>query len=195
MAVIRRGASGDGWYAFPEEGSSFYIPPSIAQEFSLEDGMVLTGEIFSELAERCCYWQAMKKAVELLARREHSRKELGDKLKQRDFPGETVSSVLHALEQRSYLDDRRFAESWVRTRLRKKPEGRRRLASGLASKGVSRETAEGVLDGIDFDRVLAQAGEQLKSRSKKSREKLIRSLAARGFSYGEIMRFLESDEQ
>lgn len=191
MAVIRRGTSRDGWYAFPEEGSSFFIPPAVAQELSLKDGQTVSGEELHKLQDRCLSWQARSKAVELLARREHSRRELEQKLIQRGYSQETISRVLDGLEERGYLDDRRFAESWVGSRIRRKPEGKRKLASGLAAKGVHREIIEEVLQGVDTRQLLTAAYEQLEGKAGGDREKLLRSLAARGFAYQEIRRFFE----
>ncbi len=190
MAVVRRGASGDGWFAVSEEGSSFFIPPSLFMEFQLREGMELSGEQLGQLASACLMWQIRKKAVELLSRREHSRHELRLKLLNRSYPAALVEPVLDEMEQRSYLDDRRFAETWINSRLRRNPEGRARLSAGLAARGVSRDIIDDALRFADCTAALEQVYEKLSSRPSMTKEKLLRALMRKGFSYAEIQRML-----
>ena len=58
-------------------------------------------------------------AVELLARREHSRRELVRKLDARGFPAELVLRVLDELERTGVLANARFTDSFVRSRVAK----------------------------------------------------------------------------
>ncbi|NBB91208.1 MAG: regulatory protein RecX, partial [Spirochaetes bacterium] len=53
--------------------------------------------------------EATEKAIELLARSEHSRFLLSRKLLQREFPEGVIRDALDRLAERGYLDDRRFA--------------------------------------------------------------------------------------
>jgi regulatory protein len=81
-------------------------------------------------------------ALELLARRPYSRLELRRRLQRRGFPRAVVDSSLAALEARSLLDDRAFARSFVRDRLRLRPRGKRRLSQELREKGLDSSTIE-----------------------------------------------------
>ena len=66
-----------------------------------------------------CYDRALK----LLALREHSRKELENKLRQKGCSADDIIIALDRLEEENFLSDRRFCESYIRSRLRKSPEG------------------------------------------------------------------------
>lgn len=55
--------------------------------------------------------------MDCLARREHSRKELSDKLRPRCEDPADLERVLDALVEDGLLSDERFAESWFRSRL------------------------------------------------------------------------------
>lgn len=57
------------------------------------------------------------KGIGLLARREHSRRELADKLKARGAEPDAVEAAIGRLADRGYQDDRRFAGSLIRTRI------------------------------------------------------------------------------
>ena len=81
------------------------------------------------------------RAIGLLARREHSRAELQDKLQQRDFPSLQVTEVLTALQQAGLVSDRRFAEQFVRMR-QQRGHGVQRIRRELRERGVDGELIE-----------------------------------------------------
>ena len=55
--------------------------------------------------------------LRLLARREHSQKELLDKLAQRGFLREEVEPVIATLAEQNWQNDARYAECYVRQRI------------------------------------------------------------------------------
>ena len=84
-----------------------------------------------------------ERALRLLARREHSRFELSRKLGQAGFAQHEIDPLLDDFEERKWLSDRRFAESWVadhRTR-----SGSVKLAYELRQRGVGEAIIEDVL--------------------------------------------------
>lgn len=89
-------------------------------------------------------------ALKLLARREHSRHELGRKLARR-FPTEVIERVLDRLIGEKLLDDRRFAEVFIRDLLRRTPCGLRLIRRKLAERGVSEDDVEAVLEAVSPD--------------------------------------------
>lgn len=58
-------------------------------------------------------------AIRLLSRREHSCKELQQKLHARGFDAGLIDEVLAALQTENLLSDDRFAESYVRSKMHK----------------------------------------------------------------------------
>ncbi|MFP4153772.1 MAG: regulatory protein RecX [Alkalispirochaeta sp.] len=81
-------------------------------------------------------------ALEILARRDHSDRELRTKLRRRGFSVSVIDSVLRELSSLGYQSDQRFAESWVRSAMRRGDRSRNFLIAGLQTKGVSRDLAE-----------------------------------------------------
>lgn len=76
------------------------------------------------------------KALELLARREHSRLELRQKLIQRGYAPDRVDSALEQLMAERLLDEGRYAELYACTRA-DKGYGPLRIACELRERGVS----------------------------------------------------------
>jgi regulatory protein len=89
-------------------------------------------------------------ALDLLARREHSRCELERKLGARGFPEELISPTLDALEESGELASARFTESFIRTRAAK-GQGPARIRAELAERGIDREQAAELLQEADID--------------------------------------------
>ena len=80
-------------------------------------------------------------ALQLLARRELTEKELRSRLVDRDHPRDEIDRVItHLLDTRE-LDDGRVARAYARTAAGVKGRGRLRVMRELNAMGVARETA------------------------------------------------------
>lgn len=84
-----------------------------------------------------------ERALGYLARREHSRFELTRKLEAAGFASEAIEPVLDEFEEKGWLSDRRFAESWIADHRAR--HGRIRLAYDLRERGVNETVIEAVL--------------------------------------------------
>lgn len=144
---------------------------------------------------------AAQKALALLARCEQCRSGLERKLLQKGYSKDTVEGVLDALEERGLLDDLRFARAWLNSRRIGHFEGRTRLLSELAARGIGKETAKKAVDGFfeefDEEEICARAVKKFLSQGK-SGEKLMVSMIRAGFSYkmaANVLREISDDEK
>jgi regulatory protein len=76
--------------------------------------------------------------------REHSGHELQLKLRKRGYQPELIEQVLDALQASSLLNDARFTEAFVDSRIRK-GQGPLSIRSGLREKGVGEQLIEASL--------------------------------------------------
>jgi regulatory protein len=136
------------------------------------------------------YKAIYNKALDIISRREHSQKELTDKLvKKYDVP-ELISSVIHNLIEKNLLNDFRFSQAYVVARKRK-GFGPKKIGYELVSRGVNENTASEVIDAEGgwneaalkaFNKKFkAGTGEDFKEQNK---QKVF--LQNRGFSFQEI---------
>ena len=93
---------------------------------------------------------AYDKALGLLARREHSRRELKTKLRQGGYEGDETSAAIDRLGEQHYQDDDRFAEVLLRSRIAQ-GYGPMRLRVELKSHGVADARIRELLDAADVD--------------------------------------------
>lgn len=143
------------------------------------------------------------KAIELLARREHSQAELAAKLKMKfrdaDCIDDIISVLFERLVQSGYQSDQRFSENYARARI-SMGFGRKRIAMELSQKGVSSELIRDALDEV-FESAQLDEMEQLKSlwvkkfgqkpEDPKARAKQMRFLVGRGYSFEQIQRLFD----
>ena len=137
-------------------------------------------------------------AVELLARREHSRLELVRKLTSREFPDDVVAAALDDLERSGVLADGRFTESFIRVRAAR-GQGPVRIRAELAQRGVEREAAEELLRSADIDWIELTRATRRKRfgaeppRDYRERVRQARFLEYRGFEAAAVRAALELD--
>ena len=93
---------------------------------------------------------AYDKALGLLARREHSRRELKTKLRQGGYEGEETGAALDRLGEQKYQDDDRFGEMVVRARVGQ-GYGPARIRAELRSHGLGDAAIRALIDGADAD--------------------------------------------
>jgi regulatory protein len=81
-------------------------------------------------------------ALDLLARKPWTRRDLARRLRRRGAPVDVAEAVVADLEARGYVDDRAFAATWADVRARERAVGRERLREELLARGVARPLAE-----------------------------------------------------
>ena len=144
--------------------------------------------------------QARALAYRYLSHRDRSARETADHLKKKGFEDAVVQETLQHLEEASYLDDRRFAEHWARTRAENKQFGKYRLRQELLGKGLSKELIDETLDTlfetvqeIDLARAVVEkklpAMQDLEPDKRKRR--LTGLLQRKGFSLDIIYKILD----
>ena len=136
------------------------------------------------------YKAIYNKALDIISRREHSQKELSDKLIKKFNIPELVDSVIHGLLEKNLLNDYRYSESYVVARKRK-GFGPKKIGYELISRGVNENTVSEVIDaeGGWNDAALKAFNKKFKAgigKDFKEQNKQKIFLQNRGFSFEEI---------
>jgi len=132
------------------------------------------------------------RALRHLARREHSRAELGRKLAPRAESPEALEQLLDALEARKQLSNERYAE--LRAHQLSRKYGAARIRLDLKSKGVAADIAERVAAEDELARAASILQRKYRSPATTREEiaRRMRFLQSRGFSHDTIRRLLSS---
>ncbi|MEQ3636534.1 regulatory protein RecX [Alcanivorax sp.] len=127
-----------------------------------------------------------QRAVALLARRDHSRRELVTKLQQRLGDQPALEAVLAWCEEHDFIDDRRFAGFFVRAHI-ERGQGVLRIRQELQLKGVENDWIAEALEDAEVDwfalakDVRARRFRQY-PQDHKEKAKQLRFLQSRGFN-------------
>lgn len=163
----------------------------------LRVGDVVDDARLAELERRDLTWQAREAALRLLAVRPRSAAELARRLRLKGYAPEIGEEVIGRLRELGMIDDAAFAGTLVRDHVRLRPQGARRLANELRSKGVDDETARAAIretmagEQTDERELARRAAEKWRPRAgedpARARRRLHGFLARRGFD-GEVIR-------
>ncbi len=138
----------------------------------------------------------LRRALGLLARRDHSRAELLAKLVRSGHERAEAERTVEGLARQGLVSDSRFAEAFVRSRI-ERGGGPLRIRRDLEARGVERSTVERLLDPDD---------EAWEARARGAREKRFgaappgerneaarqtRFLLGRGFTHRQVRRAIE----
>ena len=180
----------------PMEGSAFFIRKEYLSAVDFESVVpdaAFEGEEEDELLDAGLISAVELKAVGYLARAEQSRFGLTNKLINKKYDKKYIDAALTYLEGRGYLSDARFAECWLHDRKINHFEGRSKLASELAARGIGREVAAVALDQFftenDEKVICAKAYKKFVKQGKEG-DKLTAALMKAGFSYKKIKAIL-----
>lgn len=116
------------------------------------------------------------------------------KLSRYDLTEEERTRILRHLIEEKYIDDRRYAEAFVRDKYRFNKWGRIKITQGLRMKGIDRETIDAAMEAIDEREYLDILRDLIKAKRKSTRGKsdyeingkIVRFAAGRGFEYAAI---------
>jgi len=199
--IRREGADGSALRVRFDDGSFFFVDAGSPLVAELPDSGPLDEDRRSRLEQADEAFRCRRKALELLARSEQCRRGLEAKLRRKQFSGGSVAAALDRLEEAGSLDDRRFAEAWVRSRLRRRPEGAAKLRGALMSKGIASSVATEAVNRVlrdigdpDSSAALERALAKLRRRSGMDAEKLTAAMARRGFPPSAVRRALRRAE-
>ena len=138
-------------------------------------------------------------AMNLLARREHSTRELCDKLLVRGFEEDEITPVLQLLSREGLLSDERFTESFIHWRM-ERGSGPLKIRAELRQRGVADEIIAAWLD--ERDRMWLERAEAVRRKKfgaalpveYKEKARQARFLQYRGFS-AEQTRYVMRDNE
>lgn len=184
-----------------QERVSIYIDGKY--DFSLDQGQLLSARLYvgrelteeelARLKDESAFGKALGRALDYIMRRPRSIKEMHDYAWRKQWEPMMRDRVIARLTEKGYLDDAKFADTWVRHRAMGKPISERKLRMELKQKGVAEDIINATLEkDEEFDE-----SEALKRLIEKKRarypdeQKFIAYLMRQGYRYDDIRSGLE----
>ena len=181
-------------YDFDSTAERMQVPVAVGKRLlKLREQEELDPSSFSELAgavDDACLRCAYERLRRLVDRRDYPCKEAAEKLRLDGYPKSTIEQSIQAAIMARLLDDDRYADVFIRSKL-SQGWGPRRIQRELTSRGIELSEVRGwpdqyLGDKDDYERAFEVASTKRLS-GKNPYAKLVRFLCARGFSTGVSM--------
>jgi regulatory protein len=173
------------------------VGEEIVAELGLRVGQEIDAEKLAEVIRAEEIRSARESALVMLDYRPRTEREIAAGLKRKGYSEEVIATVIERLSDVGLIDDEKFAEQWVDSRLRSRLAGRARIAWELRGKGVNQETIEKALSEVDGEDEVRMARElvakkmaSLSSPDEKAVRRLTSFLRRRGFDWDVISKVL-----
>lgn len=191
---IKQQVKRQGRYSiFVDEKYSFSLSENELMKSGIRVGREYSEIELEKLQLTAVLDKAYMRSLDLLSRRARSEWEMRDYLKRKEYEQDIIEKIIHRLNHAGYIDDYKFASSWVENRHLLKSISKRKLWQELKQKHISDEIINEVLgaDKTDEQETLKALIEKKRSQSRyQDNKKLISYLAGQGFRYDDIKALL-----
>lgn len=203
MLITTKKGKGDKIHIYADDEYRLTVDESFWFSLAISEKSDIDEETFAELENGIMKRRAFNKAVELLACREHCRREIVRKLTERGYSRETAEETADKLSEYGYLDDERFARLYAKELKERKKYGAARIKQELMRKGIERDTVETVMCDIGDEpeteiRLLLLKKYPNFARSEKDTNRAINALLRYGYRIRDIknvMNLFDNDDQ
>ena len=172
----------DGEFAVKIDTETFLI-----SKFSV--GSQIDDEQLKELIENSNTKRAKEKALWLISYRDHSKKELEEKVRN-SCDRDSAKKAVERLEELGLVNDEKFARNYAEQLLNVKHLSKKGAKYKLMEKGIDRELADRILDEIYFDpqehiRIIIQS-KYKNLADEKTRRRAVSALQRKGYGWSDI---------
>lgn len=178
--------------------SALYIDGEFAMKLDTEVllahrfdvGREIDDETLHECVQDSDTKRCKDKAMWLISYRDHSRKELFDKLK-KDYPEDIAETAVNRMEELGLINDSRYARRYTADLINVKHLSERGIRQKLYEKGIDRDLIDEIIDETEIDEAeqIRAVIEKKYARGlddEKIRRRAVSALQRLGFGYGSI---------
>lgn len=181
----------DRFNIFLDNSFAFGLDASICHKYKLKEDMQLDENYINNILKTEEKNKASNYAMYLLSKKDRTKREIIDKLKDSGFDNETIDYVLDKLEEYNYINDEAYSEKYINDKMKFSKYGANKIKAKLYSKGVDKEIISKEIIKIDnnleLENALTLAQKKLSSIKEsdkyKIKSKLSGHLITKGFSY------------
>jgi len=177
------------------DGDKIYLHSSIITQYSLKEGIEIPQSALDEIIFDNDFRKAKERALYLLEYRDHSYKELFDKL-MRNYSEDVCFAVMDRMVELGLINDRKYAKMFARKLFEVKKVGKYKARFEMQKKGISRELIDEMIESYEDDTIerLYELVEKKYARylsDEKGVKKVTSALLRSGYSYSEIKQVLK----
>ena len=173
-----------------DEGTpAFCLYTKEVKKFELAEGGVIPEEVYGKIVELLSK-RARERCLYLLESMARTERQLREKLKDAYYPEEAIEYALSYCKEKHYVDDLDYAERFIASR--SATLSKKMIEQKLYQRGIGKDVMEQAFEEADIDEEEALRGlierkyKDIADLSFEDRQKVIKKLMAKGFSYDAI---------
>lgn len=169
------------------------------RQLKLSEGDIIDDVLYRHIIYDIVGLRAKKRAMYLLEKMDRTEKQLRDKLEAGDYPAEAVELALDYVKSYHYIDDYRYACTYIRMGQEKKSA--QLLKLDLMKKGVARDIISQALeDEFEADELvqirqwLVKKKYDMDEKDRTKKQKMYQFLMRKGFRSSDILKAMRMSE-
>lgn len=198
LSEISRGR----YRVYVEDEIAFVLYRGELRRLGIREGEEIPEESLREIQEEILPKRAVKRAMNLLQKRDYTAAGLREKLRNGDYPETCIEDAVAYVESYGYIDDLRYARDFILYNLDRK--SRTRIEQDLQRKGIDRKLTQQVFTELEEEgasqdeetmiRALLQKKKyDAKMATRQEKQRMYAFLYRRGFHSEAINRALSLD--
>lgn len=175
----------------PDQDQQLYITEDTIVRFMLSKDKEITAEELTEIQSYAQFSYGKNLALYHLSFKQRTTKEVRDYLTKHEIDETIREQVIDNLLADNWLNDRKYAETFIQSNLLSGDKGAYVLKQKLSQKGIAASILEELLQDTDFSSLAQKAAQKLLKKyenrlpQKALQDKIIQNLINKGFSYSE----------
>lgn len=185
-----------------EDENSVTLYGGELRRHQIRAGSELPEEVYLQITEEILPRRAKLRCMNLLQTKDYTEKQLIDKLREGGYSQECIEDALDYVKEYGYVDDARYARSYVEDHL--ETRSRNRIEQDLFRKGIAKEVVQDAFrdledDGICQDEItmicqlLKKKNYTRENVTIQEKQRMYAFLSRRGFCHDAIARALSLD--
>lgn len=165
----------------------------------IKAGVEIDDQQLKDIIDKSDAYRAKEKALYLIGYRDHSKKELSDKIR-RTCSKEAAEQAADKMEELGLVNDENYAKRYAAQLLRSKHMAPRGIAYKLREKGIDRDLIDEIIDEMEFDtigeiKVILEKKYPRYQEDEKINRRAAAYLQRMGYGYGDIKTAMNSNEE
>jgi len=191
---------GTGYTLTTQSGQTIQVSEDSLVKHRLLKGSEISDDLLQQVKEEASFDIGYQKALNYLSYQLRSEQEIKDYLKKHEISFQQIHVIIEKLKGLALLDDKIFAESYVRTAIRTTDKGPQGVKEFLMKKGVDQLVIEEALELFDDEsqyelaqKLVQKMMKKYQQKSQKDRQNTIRQqLFLKGFKSDIISQALDN---
>lgn len=194
---INKNKYGNSYKVYLENDEEHDLSIEQIVKYKIKENTEIDYDKFKEILFEDNKREAFNKALDIISFKDNTTYEIRNKLYKKGYDDIIISDVLEKLKEYNFIDDNKYAQSYVNSCLTYKKYGKNKIIYMLKQKGISSSIISNLNfnNDLEFETAKNVFYKKLSSLDKydnnKKKEKLYRHLSSKGYSSEVIMKLLK----